>query len=53
MRTALEGMLGYTSNAFEFLPLIQDASLLRNILYSGIWLKYNRGMEKRRKKNHD
>ena len=53
MRTALEGMLGYTSNAFEFLPLIQDASLLRNILYSGVWLKYNRGMEKRRKKNHD
>lgn len=53
IRTALEGMLGYASNAFEFLPLIQDVSLLRNILYSGIWLKYNRDMEKRRKKKYD
>ena len=53
MRPALEGMLGLASDAFEFLPLVQDAALLRNILYSGIWLKYNRGMEKRRKKQHD
>ena len=25
---------------FEKLPLIQDVELLRNILYSGIWTKY-------------
>lgn len=53
MRGTLEGMLGCASDAFEFLPLVQDAPLLRNILYSGIWLKYNCGMEKRRKKQHD
>ena len=53
MRGTLEGMLGYASCAFEFLPLVQDADLLRNILYSGIWLKYNGGMEKRRKKQHE
>ena len=53
MRGSLECILGYASDAFEFLPLVQDAALLRNILYSGIWLKYNRGMEKRRKKQHD
>lgn len=53
LRSTLEGMLGYASGAFEFLPLVQDAALLRNILYSGIWLKYNCGIEKRRKKQHD
>lgn len=53
MRPTLEGLLGEASNAFEFLPLVQDASLLRNILYSGIWLTFNNGMEKRRKKNDD
>lgn len=33
-------LLGECSNAFEQLPLIQDADLLRNILYSGVWAKY-------------
>ncbi len=26
---------------FEQLPIIQDADLIRNILYSGVWAKYN------------
>ena len=28
-------------SSFERLPCVEDADLLRNILYSGVWLKYN------------
>lgn len=53
MKQTLTGLLGKASNAFEFLPLVQDEHLLKNVMYSGIWLKYNQGMEKRRKKEND
>ena len=43
-------MLGEASEAFEALPLLQDIGLLRNILYSGVWIKFNQGMQKERKK---
>lgn len=33
-------LLGECAQEFEKLPLIQDAGLLRNILYSGIWSHY-------------
>ncbi len=49
IRPALTGILGSVSKAFETLPLIQDEHLLKNILYSGIWLKYNIGMQKMQK----
>lgn len=50
LRPVLESFLGSASQAFEYLPLVQDAPLLKNILYSGIWLKYNQEMNKRSKK---
>lgn len=50
MRPTLKIMLGEASQAFEALPLVQDIGLLRNILYSGIWIKYNQGIQKERKK---
>ena len=37
----LQLLLGEASDCFEKLPLIQDESLLRNIIYSGLWNKYN------------
>ncbi len=49
--TVLKTILGDVSAAFESLPLVQDLELLRNILYSGIWIKYHCKMEKERKKN--
>ncbi len=52
MKPILTNILGEASRAFEFLPLVQDAHLLKNILYSGIWLKYNQAMEKRGKKKN-
>lgn len=50
MRPTLKAILGEASEIFESLPLVQDAGILRNILYSGIWIKYNQGMEKERKR---
>ena len=32
--------------AFEALPVLQDIELLRNILYSGVWLRYDAAMKK-------
>lgn len=36
---------------FEKLPIINNVSILRNILYSGIWTKYEIIQEKRKEKN--
>lgn len=33
-------MMAECSKAFEKLPLIQDTEILRNILYSGVWCRY-------------
>ena len=52
MKPMLAGILADASKAFEFLPIIQDAHILKNILYSGIWLKYNQAMEKERKRKN-
>lgn len=48
MRDALKLTLGGASEAFEALPLVQDADIMRNILYSGVWQTYNESMEKRK-----
>lgn len=34
-------LLGESTEAFERLPILQDVHLLRNILYAGVWQKYN------------
>ena len=49
LRPTLTMVLGEASRAFEALPLVQDIHLLRNILYSGLWIKYNRGMQNDKK----
>lgn len=49
-RSTLTVVLGGASRAFEALPLVQDVHLLRNILYSGLWLKYNRATQPAPKK---
>lgn len=41
MKPVLMMLLAPASDAFERLPLVQDISLLRNILYSGVWQSYN------------
>ena len=49
MEAALSLPLGNAMEVFEKLPLVQDAHLLRNILYGGVWQQYYakmRGKEK-------
>ena len=41
MREIFELLLARCSQSFERLPCVDDTDLLRNILYSGVWTKYN------------
>jgi len=34
-------LIGECTKAFETLPLDKDVTIMRNILYSGVWLKYS------------
>lgn len=38
----LEMMIAECSGAFEQLPCLMEADILRNILYSGVWVKYRK-----------
>ena len=33
-------MMSECSKAFEQLPIVENTDILRNILYSGVWCKY-------------
>lgn len=39
-RDSLKMSMADCADAFECLPILQDADLIRNILYSGVWAKY-------------
>lgn len=41
IQTILKTYLCESAEAFEILPLVQDAGILRSVLYSGIMMKYN------------
>ena len=40
-------MMGEAAGAFEKLPCIQDVEILRNILYRGVWTKYQKIQKER------
>ena len=42
-------MMAECSKAFEQLPLIDNIEILRNILYSGVWYRYENVRTKREK----
>lgn len=46
----LGDMMARAARAFERLPLLQDADIMRNILYSGIWLRFEQAGERRKAK---
>ena len=50
-RVMLEDMMARACRAFERLPLIEDAPIMRNILYSGIWLRFEGACERRKAKS--
>ena len=39
-KAALMTMIAEAADAFERLPVILDADIIRNVLYSGVWSKY-------------
>ncbi|MCC8137718.1 MAG: DUF5685 family protein [Clostridiales bacterium] len=41
IRKILNSMMAEASRAFERLPVIEYAPIIRNILYSGVWCKYS------------
>lgn len=47
MEEPLTLLIGIAAEQFESLPLVQDISILRNILYSGVWQRYRAEQEKR------
>lgn len=49
-KDALLMMVADSTMEFEQLPIVQDADLLRNILYSGIWSRYGQ-LQKRKEAN--
>ncbi len=44
----LNMMMGECSLAFEQLPILQNTAILRNVLYSGVWSRYEKIKENRK-----
>lgn len=44
----LSDMMARACMAFERLPILQDAEILRNILYSGVWLRFENATKRRK-----
>jgi len=49
-RDALTMFIAEGAAAFERLPILRDAEILRNILYSGVWSRYGILQKKRKEK---
>lgn len=52
MLLMLTSMISECAKSFERLPILLHADILRNIIYSGVWMKYNyiRAKKEKRKK---
>lgn len=46
----LRGIIAQGAREFEKLPILEDAGILRNILYSGIWSRFYQVREERRRR---
>lgn len=46
-------MMARAALAFERLPLLEDAEIMRNILYSGIWQRFEIASERRKAKKEE
>lgn len=48
--TMLQMMMAECSRAFEKLPILENVEILRNILYSGVWSRYEMLQKKKEKR---
>ena len=53
LHSMLTMLIGECAAVFELLPIVQDADIMRNILYSGVWTRYNAEMARRHGKKGD
>ncbi len=51
MEDILKMMMAETAQYFEYLPIVEYAEILRNIIYSGVWMKYVEIRKKREENN--
>lgn len=50
----LNAILAECTNAFELLPCVEDAEILRNILYAGVWTRFDKKqLEKEQEKEEE
>lgn len=47
-RDILTMMMAESCRAFEMLPIVENVDILRNIMYSGVWTKFEEVCEKRK-----
>ena len=47
VRKMLTMMMSECARAFERLPIVKDAEILRNIIYAGVWTKFSERLSKR------
>lgn len=50
LKDSLSMLIAECTGAFEILPLEKDVDILRNILYSGIWTRYEQIQQKNKRK---
>ena len=50
VQECLELLMAGAARAFERLPCVEDADLLRNILYSGVWMRHSAVASREQKK---
>lgn len=50
IKSILLAMMSECARYFERLPILNDAEILRNILYSGVWCRYEAILHKRKEK---
>ena len=50
-RLMMTSMLSEAAKIFERLPILLHADIIRNVLYSGVWSKYEYIQMKKRKKH--
>ncbi len=46
-------LIGECAAEFEKLPLLQDVEIMRSILYSGVWMQYERALKKKGESEDD
>lgn len=51
VENVLTMMMSECAREFEKLPILQDVEILRNIIYSGVWVKYRQIQKKRNEKD--